>query len=121
MERGLSFGKSRMGNTTFKDKILPALSAVLLYALLNLSLIILITLKLDIKSYAIAVIVITFMPVVFKFIELIGYKDKLWSYWKLLPTKMHVGICIITASGLCYMLKNTFSKTIRIDYEKNKY
>ena len=109
-----------MGNI-FKTKILPALSAIMLYALLNLVLFIFITSKVDIQSYGIAIIVTMFMPVVFKFIELIGYKDQLWRLWKLLPTKMHAGICIIAASGLCYLLAKPFCKTIRIDYEKNKY
>lgn len=108
-----------MAKVKYKKVFWPAISCVLMYAFINLSLYITLTqLKLPFPIYTVLIIVTIIAPPLLLFLELLGLRDKLWSFWKDIPTVIHQIICLVCSFWIGYICYSLVP-SIKNDYEKS--
>jgi len=102
------------------SKIWPAFSIITMLAFYNLSLFIFLAFKSSFIVYAVMIISnFIILPSVFLFLELSGYREKLWNKWKKFPLKIHKFICAICVLWIGVLSLKALIPALKKSYEKN--
>jgi len=104
-----------------KKKMWSALSLTFLYGFINLSVFICLASKIsDFYLFSnIIVFQVLLIPMSILFIELMGYREKIWKFWKSVPILVHqliTAFCIFWGGYLCL---KAFLPIIKEQYVKN--
>lgn len=99
----------------------PAGSFVLIFAFVNLSSYVgLARVELSLPAYAVLIIFnVLILPPCLLFLELSGYKEKLWNFWKSIPLIVHQGSCFLCLFWIGFISFKSLMPIIKKEYEKN--
>ena len=102
------------------DSFWPALSTTLLVGFMALIFFICtskhVSFSLYLFMFFFDFILFVILPI---FLELSGYRKKIWAYWKKLPLFMHLSIVVILLFWTIYLSFKTIPKILKSNYEEN--
>lgn len=97
------------------------MSLTFLYGFINLSVYICLTSKIsDFNLFSIIIVLQTFLiPMFILFIELMGYREKIWKFWKSVPILVHQLITALCIFWSGYLGVKAILPIIKEQYVKN--